>query len=89
MHVMQAHPLGRLTLPSQPITDKHFVYTKADHTDVTRTMQRARERMVNEALQAELQAIAQQALLPGVIPVHTTVQRLRAGIRSVISLPTL
>ena len=84
-----AHPPGRLTLPSQPLTDKHFVYTKADHTDITQTMRRARERLVNEQLQAELQAIAAQALLPGVSPMQPPVQRVRAGIGRTLSLPTL
>lgn len=84
-----AHPPGRLTLPSQPLTDKHFVYTKADHTDITQTMRRAREQMVNKQLHAELQAIAAQALIPGVAPMQPPMQRARAGIGRTLCLPTL
>lgn len=84
-----SYPPGRLTLPTQRITDKHFVYTRSIDTDVARTIQRARDRLTRMHLQTELREIAQQARLPGVIPAHPTVKRLRAGIRSVISLPTL
>lgn len=83
------HPPGRLTLPSQPLTDKHLVYTKADHTDITQTMRRARERMVNEQLQNELREIARQAQLPGISPTPQPVQRIRAGIGRAVCLPNL
>lgn len=83
------HPPGRLTMPSQLLTDKHFVYTKADHTDITQTMRRARERMVNEQLQAELREIARQAQLPGIAPVQTPPRRVRAGMQRQPVLPQL
>lgn len=84
-----SRPPGRLTLPSQPLTDKHFVYTRADHTDVARTIARARELLAAQQLQRDLRAIAQQALLPGVVPQAPPVQRLRAGMAARISLPKL
>lgn len=83
------HPPGRLTLPSQPLTDKRFVYTSADQTNVARTMARARERLLAEALQRDLRAIAAQAQLPGVVPKAPPAQRLRAGMGHAIALPTL
>ena len=89
---MQAtpRPPGRLTLPSQLLTDKHFVYTKAINTDITQTMRRAREQLVNQQLQQELREIAQQALLPGITPMQQApVQRVRAGIGRQVSLPAL
>lgn len=83
------HPPGRLTLPSLLLTDRSFVYTRADHTDVARTIARARERMVNQALQTELREIAAQALLPGVVPPPKPIQRVRAGLGHPIDLPFL
>lgn len=44
MHAPPTRPSGRLTLPSQLLTDRHFVYTPSMHTDVARTIARARER---------------------------------------------
>lgn len=84
-----AHPPGRLTLPSQPLTDKHFVYTPAMHTDIAHTIKRARERLLNQQLQADLREIAKQALLPGVAPAAKPVQRIRAGMQSPPALPSL
>lgn len=88
---MQAapHPPGRLTLPSQLLTDKHFVYTKAINTDITQTLRRAREQLVNQQLQQELREIAAQAQLPGVPPMQAPAQRIRAGIGRAVSLPNL
>lgn len=84
-----SHPPGRLTLPRQLLTDKHFVYTPSNRTDVASTIARARERMVHEALQAELREIARQAQLPGVLPAPKPAQRVRAGLGDAVNLPTL
>lgn len=86
---VRSHPPGRLTMPSQLLTDKHFVYTPAMHTDISRTLQRARERMARQQLQAELREIANQSLLPGVLPAAMPTQRIRAGMHRPPALPLL
>lgn len=89
MHAPPTRPSGRLTLPSQLLTDRHFVYTPSMHTDVARTIARARERMMNQALQIELREIAKQPLLPGVPAITKPTQRVRAGLARPIDLPNL
>lgn len=84
-----SHPPGRLTLPSMPLTDKQFVYTRSESTDVAMTIQRARELLIHQRLKAELREIASQALLPGVLPKQAPAQKVRAGIGQSVRLPTI
>lgn len=85
---MHQHPPGRLTMPRVPLTDKAFVYTCSAATDVQATFQRARLQLQQEAIRQQLAEAQRQPALPGIAQPRT-VQRLRAGIGSVIALPSL
>ena len=88
---MQAapHPPGRLTLPSQLLTDRRFVYHGSASTDVAATIRRERERLARQKLQAELAATQAQQALPGIPTTARTIRRLRAGLQQPLALPQL
>ena len=88
---MQAasHPPGRLTLPSQLLTDRSFVYHDSASTDVAATIRRERERLARQKLQAELAATQAQQALPGIPATARTSHRLRAGLQQPLALPQL
>lgn len=88
---MQAapHPPGRLTLPSQLLTDRRFVYHGAASTDVAATIRRERERLAQQKLQAELAATQAQQALPGIPTTARTTRRLHAGLQQPLALPQL
>ena len=82
-------PPGRLTLPSQPLTDRSFVYHDSASTDVAATIRRERERLARQKLQAELAATQAQQALPGIPATARTTRRLRAGLQQPLALPQL
>ncbi|MDR2325470.1 MAG: hypothetical protein LBE51_08745 [Acidovorax sp.] len=82
------HPLGSLTLPRVPLTDRSFDYRCAAATNVATTIARERLLLAQEDQAKALAAIAAQPQLPGIQP-EPTVRRVRAGLGQQIALPTL
>lgn len=91
MQCQTLRPPGRLTLPRTPLTDRAFVYVSSAATDITQSITRERQRLRHEALLAELQRSQQQPLLPGIDTANPPlpIRRLRAGIGTHLTLPTL
>lgn len=83
------HPLGSLTLPRVPLTDRSFIYSCAAATNVADTIARERHLLAQEAQAHALAAATQQPLLPGIPQEPPTVRRLRAGMAAPLSLPSL
>lgn len=83
------HPLGSLTLPRVPLTDRSFAYSCAAATNVADTIARERRLLAQEARARELASIAAQPQLPGIPTEPSTVRRLRAGMAAPLSLPSL
>ncbi|WP_312569114.1 hypothetical protein [Comamonas sp.] len=76
----------RTTMPRQLLTDRSFVYSDSNNTDVASTIRRERERLAQQQLQTELAATRAQQVLPGI---PTTTRRLRAGLQQPLALPQL